>query len=319
MKKIIWFISKYSQIPQNGDIGSRDFMILKELVKMGCHCFYITSSGNHLSGFDNQKKIYEVQNVSGIRVCRIRTNKYRGAKSIGRVISWIVFELRLYLLPNKYRYPKPDVIVVSSLSLLTILNGLVLKTKYKCRLIFEIRDIWPLTLIEEGGYSNKNLFILLLGWIEKSGYKKADAIVGTMPNLGEHVKNILGYEKKTFCIPMGVDVSQISPSHSISSEYKEKYFPSNKMIIGYAGTIGITNALDIFFECARLMKDDESIYFLVIGSGDLKEAYVEKTKDLDNVDLLLRSQKSRFHLFSPSAQYFFYQLFHLKYGSTVSL
>lgn len=283
MKKTIWFISKYSKIPQNGGVGSRDFMILKELAKMGCHCFFITSFGNHLSGFSHQKKIYEIQDVNDVHVCKIKTNRYKRAKSVGRIISWIVFELRLFLLPNKYRHPKPDVVVASSLSLLSIFNGLVLKNRYKCRLIFEIRDIWPLTLTEEGGYSNKNLFILLLGWIEKIGYKRADVIVGTMPNLGEHVKNILGYEKKTFCIPMGVDVSQITPSQSISPDYQEKYILRDKKIIGYAGTIGITNALDIFFECARLMKDDESIYFLVIGSGDLKEAYVEKTKDLDNV------------------------------------
>lgn len=283
MKKTIWFINKYSRIPQNGNIGTRDFMILKELAKMGCHCNLITSSGNHLSGFSHQKKIYEIQDVNDVHVCKIKTNRYKGAKSVGRIISWIVFELRLFLLPNKYRHPKPDVVVASSLSLLSILNGLVLKNRYKCRLIFEIRDIWPLTLTEEGGYSTKNLFVLLLGWIEKIGYKRADVIVGTMPNLGEHVKNILGYEKKTFCIPMGADISQITPSQSISPDYKEKYIPRNKKIIGYAGTIGITNALDIFFECARLMKDDESIFFLVVGSGDLKESYVKKTKDLNNV------------------------------------
>ena len=172
MKKTIWFISKYSRIPQNGNVGSRDFMILKELAKMGCHCFFITSFGNHLSGFDNQKKTYEIQDVNDVHVCKIRTNRYKGAKSIGRIVSWIVFELRLFLLPNKFKYPKPDVIVVSSLSLLTILNGFVLKNRFKCRLIFEIRDIWPLTLTEEGGYSTKNLFILLLGWIEKIGYKR---------------------------------------------------------------------------------------------------------------------------------------------------
>ncbi len=32
-------------------------------------------------------------------------------------------------------------VIVSSLSLLTILNGIRLKARYGCRLVFEIRDI----------------------------------------------------------------------------------------------------------------------------------------------------------------------------------
>lgn len=293
MKKTIWFINKYSKIPQDGDIGSRDFMILKELAKMDCQCFYITSSGNHLSGFNHQKNIYEMDDVSGVHVCKIKTNKYKGAKSIGRLLSWILFEFWLLVLPNKHKSSKPDVVVASSLSLLTILNGIILKAKYKCRLIFEIRDIWPLTLTEEGGYSTKNLFVLVLGWIEKVGYKKADVIVGTMPNLGAHVKEVLGYEKETYCIPMGVDISQINPVSSISLEYRDAYFPPNKTIIGYAGTIGRTNALEIFFECARLMKDNDSVYFLVVGSGDLKDSYVDQTKDLSNVGFAPKVSKEQ--------------------------
>ena len=41
------------------------------------------------------------------------------------------------------------------------------------------------------------------------------------------------------------------------------------------------------------MKDDESIYFLVIGSGGLKETYVEKTKDLNNVGFAPKVSKEQ--------------------------
>ena len=78
-------------------------------------------------------------------------------------------------------------IIVSSLSILTLLNGLYLKRKYNCKLIFEIRDIWPLSAIEFGGFDKKNIFIKLLKFVEYLGYKYSDHIVGTMPNLGKHV------------------------------------------------------------------------------------------------------------------------------------
>jgi len=50
----------------------------------------------------------------------------------------------------KGQLPKPDVIVASSLSPLTVVNGFLLRKRYRCRLVFEIRDIWPLTITEEG-------------------------------------------------------------------------------------------------------------------------------------------------------------------------
>ena len=76
-----------------------------------------------------------------------------------RILSWLDFEWQLLGLP-KEKLQTPDVVIVSSLSLLTILNGLLWKVRYKCRLIFEVRDIWPLTVTEEGGFTSWNPFVL---------------------------------------------------------------------------------------------------------------------------------------------------------------
>ena len=68
-------------------------------------------------------------------------------------MSWLHFEWRL-LRSDGNSLPRPDAIIVSSLSILTILNGLWIRRRYRTRLIFEIRDIWPLTLVEEGGFGD---------------------------------------------------------------------------------------------------------------------------------------------------------------------
>ena len=69
----------------------------------------------------------------------------------------------------------------------------------------EVRDIWPLVIIENGGFSKYNPFVLLLSFVEWLGYNySSDEIVGTVPNLKEHVQNILGKDKHVTCIPMGI-------------------------------------------------------------------------------------------------------------------
>jgi glycosyltransferase involved in cell wall biosynthesis len=217
--------------------------------------------------------------------------KYCVAKSARRILSWLHFEWRLLWLP-KQKLSKPDVVVVSSLSLLTVLNGIWWRTRYKCRLVFEVRDIWPLTLTEEGGFKPSNAFVWGLGVIERLGYKHADAIVGTMPNLGEHVRQVLGYRKTAYCIPMGVDSATFATPEALPADYVATNFPKNKFVVAHVGSIGITNALDTFLDCAETMQDQPNIHFLVVGDGDLRETYREKYAHLSNLTFGPRVPKS---------------------------
>lgn len=286
----IWYVSKYVAPPAKASAGGRGYLIMREFARMGYRSVIITSDSNQLTEVPTLEEPYLLQEVDGIQLWWARTMKYTVAKSLRRVLSWLDFEWRLWRMP-KDRLPAPDVVVVSSLSLLTILNGFLLRRRYKCRLVLEIRDIWPLTITEEGGYSRWNPVVLGLGLIEKLGYRYSDAIVGTMPNLGEHVAGVLGQPKTTHCIPMGVDESTLAPSDDLPADYIEQYIPRNKFIVAHAGTIGITNALDTMLECAESMRDDPRVHFLVVGEGDLRTHYQKQYAHLSNLTFAPRVPK----------------------------
>lgn len=282
MTASIWYVSKYVAPPSLGNVGGRGYLLMKELVSMGHKVTIITSDSNRFAKPPSMNANYLIQNIDGIQLCWVRTMKYSVAKSMRRILSWIHFEWRLLLMPHQ-KFSKPDVVVVSSLSLLTILNGLLWKIRYKCRLIFEIRDIWPLTIVEEGGFSKWNPFVLALSIVERIGYKYADEVVGTMPNLKEHVSNVLGYRREVHCIPMGIDESTLMPSTELPDDYLRQYFPSDKFVIAHAGTIGITNALDTFLDCSESLKNNPNLFFLVIGDGDLRDFYLKRYGHLSNL------------------------------------
>jgi glycosyltransferase involved in cell wall biosynthesis len=255
---------------------------MREFARMGYQSVIITSDSNQLTEVPVLDEPYLFQEVDDMRLCWVRTMKYSVAKSLRRILSWLDFEWRLWRLP-KSRLPAPDVVIVSSLSLLTVLNGFLLRRHYKCRLVLEIRDIWPLTITEEGGFSRWNPLVLGLGFIEKVGYRYADAIVGTMPNLGEHVAGVLGWPKTTHCIPMAVDEAALGLGEALPAKYIENHIPEGKFIVAHAGTIGITNALDTMLDCAEAMKDDPRVHFLVVGEGDLRAHYQRKYAHLPNL------------------------------------
>lgn len=282
MSKCIWYVSKYVSPPGKGSAGGRGYLLMKEFARLGFASVIITSDSNQLAQVPTLGESYLRQDVDGIELWWVRTLKYQVAKSVRRILSWISFEWRLLLMPKR-QLPRPDVVVVSSLSLLTVLNGFLLRKRYRCRLVIEIRDIWPLTITEEGGFSPRNPFVIILAWIERLGYRHADAIVGTMPNLSEHVAEVLGYKKPAECIPMGIDSTMLEEVIDVPEDYATSYLPQGKFVVAHAGTIGITNALDTFLDCAASLVDDEGIHFLVVGDGDLREHYLAKYGHLANL------------------------------------
>lgn len=291
MNPCIWYISKYVAPPTKDSSGGRGYLLMREFARLGYEAVIITSDSSQLYEVPVLDSAYLIQKVDGVDVCWVRTMKYTVAKSLRRMLSWIDFEYRLLVLP-KHQFNRPDVVVVSSLSPLTVLNGFILRWRYKCRLVFEIRDIWPLTITEEGGFSRWNPFVLGLGFIEKIGYRYADVIVGTMPNLGEHVRNILGQFKAVSCIPMGVDEAALVAADELPADYAAKYIPSSKFIVAHAGTIGITNALDTLLDCAESMSNEHNIHFLIVGEGDLRAQYQKKYAHLSNLTFAPRVPKS---------------------------
>jgi len=281
MSLCIWYVSKYVALPGRG-VGGRGFMLMSEFAKSGHKSIIIASDSNQLAEVPTLHFAYGKQEISGVQIYWVRTLKYKVAKSFLRILSWLDFELRLLLMPKR-SIPRPDILVVSSLSLLTIVNGLCLRRRYRCKLVFEIRDIWPLTLTAEGGYGKANPFVIFFGWIEKLGYKYSDIIVGTMPNLAEHVANVVGPGRPVFCVPMGFDPVELSNLEALPAGYERDYIPSGKFVVAHVGSIGIANSLDTLFQCAKSMENESHIHFLVVGDGDLKPFYICKYDYLSNV------------------------------------
>lgn len=281
-KMCIWCISKYASPPNYG-VGSKLFSTAKYFSDMEMDVVLISSDSNHLAKYPDSKETYNNEAYGNLRHIWIRTMKYGKSASLKRILSWFDFEYKLYRLDRK-RLKKPDIVIISSLSLLTILYGIHLKKKYNCKLIFEVRDIYPLTLTEELGVSKWNPAVILLGVIEKIGYNKADIIVGTMPNLKEHVEGIIGYKKEVFHSPIGIHA--VWSNEIVKSSKVDQLFPKdNHFIIGYAGSMGISNALDCFVDVIELMAEYKDIYFILVGDGDLKPLYMERLSKLKNVTL----------------------------------
>ena len=320
MTKNIWYISKYFAPETNNSPGGRGWLILKGLKEQGINSTVITSDSNNLIDPVNFQGLKKVESVDGINLVWLKTLKYGVSKSYRRILSWFHFELNLFFL-NKENLPEPDAIVVSSLSLLTVLNGLWLKRKYRCRLIFEVRDIWPLTIIEEGGVSASNPMVKFLAWVERLGYKYSDAIIGTMPNLEAHVRAVSDCNTPVHCVPMGFSGEQLKRGQELDAGYVSRYLSSRQIKVVHAGTVGITNALEPFFEAALILEEDSSIQFILVGDGALKEEYLNRYGHLENLVFAPKVHKDQVQAVLSHCDIVFFSTFNSKvwqYGQSLN-
>ena len=280
----IWCISKYAAPPKYSKMPARLFELASEFNNLGHNARLITSDSNHLSNFPISKNKYNDELIENVQVRWLKTIKYKKTSSIKRVFSWLDFERRLFFMPIN-SFEKPDVVLISSLSIFSIIYGYYLKKKFKAFLIFEIRDIWPLTMTEEGGFSKWHPLVLLISAIEKFGYKKSDLIVGTMPKLNLHVEGVLGYIKPFHCSPIGFNPKYYNIGSKVGEleERLKRSIPDNRVVVGYAGSMGITNSLEMFIDTIESLKNNKNIYFVLVGSGDLKDRFESQLSKCKNV------------------------------------
>jgi len=276
----VWYICKYVSYPGRGYVGMRAYFLMEELSKLDCNVDLITSTASSF--------LEEGANPESVSVSRsfsfhqLAGRQYLKAGSLARVMSWIEFEIRVLFLKKK-NLRRPDVVIASSLSILSIINGFIWSKVYKAKLVFEVRDIWPLTLTEEGGFSKFNPFIVVLSLVERWAYNVSDLIIGTMPNLKAHVSCVCKNEAlNVICIPIGIPDDISNPF--FSSGIGGPGIKQNKFVIGYAGTVGTTNALDALFSALeRIDLVHRNIECHIVGGGPMLDYYLERYSHIANL------------------------------------
>ena len=223
------------------------------------------------------KKNYIYKKVENVNYYYIKDVSDYSYFSLKRIYSWIIFEYRIFNFNYNIIGFKPDVIYISSLSLLTILNGVYLKKKFKAKLIFEMRDLWPYFLYTTEKFSRFNPFVIILDLIEKFGIYHSNLIIGPIPKINEYIKYRGFIGKKTFP----------STFPLIERFFKKKNFfkltkSKKNFDICYAGNFGHDNYVDILLDLISNTKNSCFLFHL-IGTGSQKLFLEKKFSHLNNV------------------------------------
>ncbi len=287
--KTIWVINYFAGTPDSG-WGERHFYFAKYWKENGYQVKIFSSSYNHM--FNKLPTVtgeFTDETYEGIDFTWVKVPTYN-PQSIRRFWSMLVFAWKVLKLPVQI-YGKPDTVIVSSMPIFPIWSGIQMKKKWGAKLLFEIRDIWPLSLQLLGNKSANHPAVRFIGWFERIGYQKSDVVVSLLPNAHAHYNSVAGREVNFAYIPNGIDANLLK-EEKIPHDLEEK-IPTNKFVIGYAGTLGLANALEYFVEAAGQLKDNKEFHFVIVGDGYLKNQLQEQSKSWGNITFYPKIRKNQ--------------------------
>jgi glycosyltransferase involved in cell wall biosynthesis len=277
---VIWIVNQYAGSPRHG-MEYRHYHFARGLIERGHRVVVISGSRSHLFIRPPQvSRPFTLEPIDGVTYCWVAVPRYERAISLRRVLNMAAFALRLERLPVQ-RLPRPDAILVSSPSLFPVPIAARWARRFGARLVFEVCDIWPLTLRELGGLSRGHPLVMAMQWLEDYGYRKADSVVSVLPAATRHMVSRGMDPRKFHYIPNGIDLAGRRAGGRAPDVVRAAIRPGT-FTVGFVGTLGRANALETLIDAARLLDPDEAQVILV-GQGPEREQLVTRAAGAPNV------------------------------------
>jgi colanic acid biosynthesis glycosyl transferase WcaI len=264
--------------PEIGAPQVRFKSFLSNLLKLGHQVEVVTALPNYPTGkiFPEYKgKFYSFETRNAVPVHRVWIFAALGG-GVARILNY--FSFALFSLYCIWKVNRPDYIFVESppLSLGTV--GWLYSKIFRCKVIFNVADLWP-DSVRELGVVNNQVVLKIAYWLEDFIYRHSDYINSvtrqTIRTL--HEKKNVPMHKLKF-LPNGVDTEIFFPAEA-DPRVRNELGWEGKFVIIYAGTVGIAQGLLTLIKAVdelQRMAEFKNILLCIVGGGSEKNLLLKE-------------------------------------------
>ncbi len=182
--------------------------------------------------------------------------------------------------------PRPDVVLAMSPPLPIGLAGLAVARARRAPFVFNIQDVFPDVAIELGLLTDRRV-IKAASWAERFSYAHSDAVTVLSDDLRDNVETKLEqrherHRTRVEVIPNFVDTMRIKPM-THDNAYRREHRLDGKIVVMYAGNVGLSQSLELVIDAAREMRDRRDVVFVINGGGSALTSLQKAAADLSNV------------------------------------
>lgn len=277
-------------------IKNRDIYtdLLREFINQG-HKVYIVSPAERRQGIETG--LIKEENST---ILRVKTGNIQKTNLIEKGISTILLEPQFVAAIKKYFGNIRFDLILYSTPPITIAKAVeYVKKRDGATTYLMLKDIFPQNAVDIGMMTTSGLKGLLYKSFrakEKKLYALSDHI-GCMSQA--NVDYVLRHNpeisvERVEISPNCVEVTDMSVSEEDKKRMRGKYgIPQDKVIYLYGGNLGKPQGIDHMIECFKSQKNNDKVFFLIIGSGTEYgkiEEWVKKEPQ-DNVKLMSKLPK----------------------------
>lgn len=224
-------------------------------------------------GYEN--RWVQEETVDGVRVVRVWSYMAANAGFAARIVDYVSFAVASVIAGLAQDF---DVIVATSPQFFTAWAGSVLATIKRRPWVFEVRDLWPASIVATGAM-RYGFAIRLLERLELDLYRSADLIV---PVTSAFERNLIarGIPCDGICVvPNGVNTEEWNSKGGVADRSNSEPFK-----VGYLGTMGLAHGLEVLLEAASLLAE-EDVQFEITGDGAARDWLMSfaEVRELTNV------------------------------------
>jgi glycosyltransferase involved in cell wall biosynthesis len=261
----------------------RSYEFSRRWVEQGHEVTVVTSSSRLPASFG--ERLFSDGVIDGIDVRSVRVGYSNYMSYTRRILAFLSFTAGATWLAS--RAPRPDVVLATSTPLTVGIPALIASRLRGVPLVFEVRDLWPEAAIQMGAIRRGGVLATVAKWLERRLYRASSQIVALSPGMVAGVIAEGIDPSRVSMIPNAADLDLFHPGER-DAELVERYGLAGRFVVGYAGAIGPSNAVeDQVPEAARVLaqRGRDDIVFLIAGDGRSLPALRERTAGLDNVIL----------------------------------
>lgn len=273
-KPVIWLVNHYAQEPGSAG-GTRHFSLARQLQLHGFAPYIIAASTEHNLGKQRLAKSesLRVDTIDGVPFVWLRSPSYDG-NGLKRLWNMLDFARRVAGNKLLHHIPKPDAVIGSTPDPFAAFGAARAARKHKAKFLCEVRDFWPISLIELGKLSASHPLAKIMTAIETRLYRQAARILVVQQRSDLYLTPRGVAAEKIVWVPNGIDLA-LFPDPGPKAETADFTFM-------YFGAHGNGNALENVLHAMMHAeeKDPEGrIHLRLIGDGPLKPALIEKAKE----------------------------------------
>ena len=195
---------------------------------------------------------------------------YDRSSAIKRILTWTKGTWQIYR-KLKRDYWNYEIVYVTNPPM-AYLCSLRLKNPFSV-IVF---DTYPDALSNIGIRRGNPLFNIWAGWNRKL-FLKAKRVFTLSEGMAERLGNYMDRSKITV-VPCWSANSSFAPIAKEKNPFVKEHRLEGKFVVMYSGNMGVTHNVQLLVECARRLKENTNIHFLLIGGGTKKTELEAKVK-----------------------------------------